>query len=207
MKVNKSITSFIILSVTFIGILLQFIVMMQHSKLPLVEAVVRFFSYFTILSNLIVVIYFSMQILQKNQPNHFFLLSETSLSVTVYIMVVGLIYQVILSKLYHPQGLNLLANNIIHGFTPIATFVFWLIYESKRKIRFATILYWLIYPLIYLVYTLFRGSIIQFYPYPFVDVIKFGMQQVLINSFFVMLLFLFLFIGLGSLANIRSKKA
>lgn len=181
--------------------------MIGSRQLPLFESVVRFFSYFTILTNLIVAIFFSMQMLKKNQTNHFFLLSETSLSVTVYILVVGLIYQFILSKLYHPQGLNLLADNIIHGFTPIATLIFWLFYESRRKIRFATILYWLLYPLIYLVYTLFRGSIIQFYPYPFVDIIKYGMPQVLINSFFVMLLFLFLFIGLGGLANIRSKKA
>ena len=124
MKVNKSITSLIILSVTFIGILLQFILMMQNRQLPLLESMVRFFSYFTILSNILVVVFFSMQIVKKDQPKHFFLLSETSLSVTVYIMVVGLIYQVILSKLYHPLGLNLLADNIIHGFTPIATFIF-----------------------------------------------------------------------------------
>jgi hypothetical protein len=148
-----------------------------------------------------------MQIVKKDQSKHFFLLSETALSVTVYIMVVGLIYQVILSKLYNPQGLNLLADNIIHGFTPIATFVFWLIYESKRPIRFITIGYWLIYPLTYLIYTLLRGAVIHFYPYPFVDVIKFGINQVLVNSFFVMLLFLFLFTALGWLANFRSKKA
>ncbi|TXT33666.1 MAG: hypothetical protein FD136_764 [Chitinophagaceae bacterium] len=207
MIVNKTITAWNILIVTLVGVLLQFIVMMQHTKLPPVEAVVRFFSYFTILSNLIVATFFAMQIFKKQQPTHFFLQPATSLSVTVYIMVVGLIYQVILSKLYSLQGLNLLANNILHGVTPIATFIFWLVFESKRKVQYNSIVYFLIYPLIYLIYTLIRGSIVQFYPYPFVDVIKLGLQQVFINSTYVMFLFLILFFSLAGLANYRHNRA
>jgi len=207
MIVNKTITAWNILIVTLVGVLLQFVMMIQHSELHPVEAVVRFFSYFTILSNLSVAIFFAMQISKKHQPSHFFLQPATSLSVTVYILVVGLIYQVILSKLYSPQGLNLLANNIIHGFTPISTFIFWLVFESKRKIEYRSIIYFLIYPLIYLIYTLIRGSIVQFYPYPFIDVIKIGLQQVLINSTYVMFLFLVLFFALAGLANYRHKRA
>ena len=207
MIVNKTITAWNILIVTLVGVLLQFVLMIQHTELPPVEAVVRFFSYFTILSNLIVAVFFGMQILKKHQPNHFFLHPATALSITVYIIVVGLIYQVILSKLYFPKGLNLLADNIIHGVTPIATFMFWLVFESKRKVHYRSIFLFLLYPLLYLIYTLLRGSIVQFYPYPFVDVSKLGIQQVLMNSFYVMILFLVLFFALAGLANYRHKRA
>ncbi|MFZ5976285.1 MULTISPECIES: Pr6Pr family membrane protein [unclassified Hydrotalea] len=33
---------------------------------------------------------------------------------------------------------------------------------------------WLIYPLLYLVYILIRGSFSGFYPYPFVNVLQIG---------------------------------
>lgn len=207
MIVNKTITAWNILIVTLVGVLIQFVLMLQHTELPLIEAVVRFFSYFTILSNLLVAVFFAMQILKKHQPDHFFLKSATALSVTVYIIVVGLIYQVILSKLYFPKGLNLIADNIIHGITPLATLFFWLIFESKRKIQYGSVVYFLLYPLLYLIYTLIRGSFIQFYPYPFVDVTKLGIQQVLMNSFYVMLLFLVLFFALAWLANYKHKRA
>ncbi len=207
MIVNKTITAWNILIVTLVGVLIQFVLMLQHTELPLIEAVVRFFSYFTILSNLLVAVFFAMQILKKHQPDHFFLKPAAALSVTVYIIVVGLIYQVILSKLYFPKGLNLLADNIIHGVTPVATFIFWLVFESNRKVQFRSIVFFLLYPLLYLIYTLLRGSIVHFYPYPFVDVTKLGIQQVLINSFYVMILFLVLFFALAWLANYRHKRA
>jgi hypothetical protein len=43
---------------------------------------------------------------------------------------------------------------------------------SRLNIR--QIGYWLIYPLIYVVYTLIRGAISSFYPYPFLSPAKIG---------------------------------
>ena len=44
------------------------------------------------------------------------------------------------------------------------------------------ILPWLLYPLIYVIFVLTRGSFSGFYPYPFIDLSKLSILQVFINS-------------------------
>jgi hypothetical protein len=41
---------------------------------------------------------------------------------------------------------------------------------------------WLVYPLAWFVYTLARGAIVDWYPYPFVDVSELGYQAVLARA-------------------------
>jgi hypothetical protein len=53
-------------------------------------------------------------------------------------------------------------------------------------------------------YTLIRGAFFGFYPYPFIDVILLGYNKVLLNSFFMVLAFLFigtLLIGIGKIKS------
>jgi hypothetical protein len=52
---------------------------------------------------------------------------------------------------------------------PIVVVVDWLYQPAKSTLRFQQLGYWLIYPLVYLVYALIRGAIVGFYPYPFLD--------------------------------------
>ena len=204
MKTNRQITASIITVVAIAGVLLQLGLTLQHAAVSVPTTLLRFFSYFTISTNLLVILYFGNLAVNNGLSKSFLNKAESAAAITTYIVVVGLIYQLILSKLYKPEGLNLLADNIIHGFTPVVTFIFWIVYESDKKVRMNTIGYWCLYPFLYLVYTLVKGAMTGFYPYPFVDVMKYGMQQVLINNFFIMLLFLLLFFSFGWIANFRS---
>jgi hypothetical protein len=71
-------------------------------------------------------------------------------------------------------------------------------------VRYKQIPRWLAYPLIYLFYILIRGNFAGFYPYPFVDVVKLGLQKVLENSVMLMLLFIGLaaiFIKIGKVTS------
>jgi hypothetical protein len=56
-------------------------------------------------------------------------------------------------------------------------------------------LFWSVYPTIYLVYALIRGSIAGSYPYPFIDGAGLGYARTMLNSFGL----LFVFIALGLL--------
>jgi hypothetical protein len=69
---------------------------------------------------------------------------------------------------------------------------------------------WLWYPLIYCFYTLIRGSFADFYPYPFMDVLKLGYSKVVVNSMYITLAFLavsFLLVGVGKLKREKMGSA
>ncbi|WP_373564580.1 Pr6Pr family membrane protein [Sphingobacterium sp. E70] len=65
---------------------------------------------------------------------------------------------------------------------------------DQRIIHWRSIFNWLLYPFVYLLYTLWHGALSGFYPYPFVDVSELGMNSVLTNS--VIITVAFLLIGL-----------
>lgn len=203
---KKAIAAFVA-AIGIAGVFIQFYISMRiPSTATKAEVIIRFFSYFTILSNLLVIWFFGMKALAAEVDyESFSKLPETATAITVYIVVVGLIYQFVLRGLYHLEGIHKMADNIIHGFTPTATLLYWIVFESKRKVNMKTIPLWLIYPGVYLVYTLIRGYLVHFYPYPFVDVDKYGLQKVLMNSFFVMLLFLILSFLFAAIAKKRHQ--
>ena len=58
----------------------------------------------------------------------------------------------------------------------------WLIAGRVPPIRYRSALAWLLFPLAYLVYSLIRGSIVEWYPYPFLNPATRGYSGVLISS-------------------------
>jgi hypothetical protein len=205
--VKRSFILIIFLAVWF-ALIAQFILMMQNRVEPVFETVVRYFSFFTILSNLIVAIYFTRLLFRQN--NHTTVTpkrNENLTAITVYILVVGLVYQVVLRSLWHPQGLQMWVDELLHTLIPAAVLIFWLLYQNADLLKYKSILSWLSYPLVYLVFILIRGRVSGYYPYPFIDVNQLGIQKVMINSVFLLLFFVFIsaiLIGLGNL--MLSKK-
>jgi hypothetical protein len=130
---------------------------------------------------------------------------EVATAVTIYIIVVGVVYQTILRNLIPLAGWNRLSDGILHAFMPLLMFGFWLTFISAKKIDVKTIPYWLIYPAVYLLYTLIRGSIVNYYPYPFVAVNKLGYGKVLLNSSMLVIFFLGLSFLFAAIANWRNK--
>lgn len=198
----------IIALIVFCGIFLQLVLMIQApSSDSIFEVIVRFFSYFTILSNLIVFAYFFSKALSAELGEEgFWTKPETSTAVTVYICVVGLVYHLVLSRIHNPQGLAKLADHGLHSFTPLVTLFYWVVFVSNKKINYLSIPYWLLYPALYFVYTIIHGAISQFYPYPFLDVSKIGLLQSFLNCLVVLALFTFLSLLLSIFANFRYKK-
>ena len=60
-------------------------------------------------------------------------------------------------------------NNVVHQLLPIAVIADWLLDPPGRQIPFRDSLVWLVYPLAWTAYTLIRGPIADWYPYPFLD--------------------------------------
>ncbi len=202
----KKLLIYSIIVVGLFGIVLQFTLMLQTRTAALPEAITRFFSFFTILSNIIVVVFFIGHLLPADgRLCSFVNKSEVATAVAMYIITVGVVYQTILRQPVPLQGWTRVADDILHLYIPLLMLLYWLFFISAAKINAKTIPYWLIYPAAYLVYTLIRGSIVNFYPYPFVAVNKLGYGKVLLNSAMLVLFFLVLSYVLAGFANWRHK--
>lgn len=172
------------------AIITQYILMIETRETTILETTIKFFSFFTILTNSLVAIYFTCIVIYKNKMLVLIAKPGTLTALTVYILIVGLVYQFALRHLWNPTGLQRVVDELLHSVIPILVLIFWYLYETKQSIKYLQISKWMIYPLIYLFYTLIRGNLSNNYPYPFVNVTKLGINNVLINSGFLLAIFI-----------------
>ncbi|UEG50173.1 Pr6Pr family membrane protein [Ferruginibacter lapsinanis] len=173
------------------------------------ELLIRYFSYFTILTNIIVAVCCTtLSLLPDSRWGLFFSKQKTFAAVTVYIFVVGLVYNVILRFLWNPQGLQRIVDELLHSVIPVMFLLYWLVLMLKDELHFKSIFPWLIYPFVYAVFVIFRGSVSGFYPYPFIDVSQIGMTRALFNAVMLTVLFYFisaLFVVIGRMENKKKR--
>ena len=202
----KNKLSILIVLITWFAVLTQYYLMIDNKVTSILETTIRFFSFFTILTNLLVAIYFTLSLIKKtNNPLLPINKPGTLTAVTVYITIVGIVYQVLLRHTWEPKGAQKVVDELLHTVIPILVIVFWFLYEQKETIGYKQIFKWLIYPSIYLIYILIRGNISNFYPYPFIDVGNIGLKQVFINSARLILFFVFISAGYIKLGKIIKK--
>lgn len=192
----------------FIGwfsVISQFYLNIINSSIPIAEITIRFFSYFTILTNILVALSFTIILLRpKSRLGEFFSQPRVSTAVTAYITFVWIAYNVLLRHLWNPTGLQLIVDELLHSFIPLLTILYWLIFVPKSELQWKSILPWMIYPLIYLLYVLTRGALSGFYPYPFIYVDDLGYSKVFLNDAGLILAFLLLsllFVATGKLMS------
>lgn len=152
--------------------------------------VVNFFSFFTILTNIGVAKAVSLPlVLPDSRVGRFFRSPIVLGALAVYIFIVGMIYLLVLRKIWDPEGLQLWADVALHYVTPVLFLLYWFIFVPKKQLKWWDSLVWLVPPFLYVVYSLVRGSFTGYYPYPFLDVGEIGGARVLYNSAGISLLF------------------
>jgi hypothetical protein len=101
--------------------------------------------------------------------------------VTLSILLVGIVYVTLLQGLHMLTGAHLLADTLLHKVSPALTALWWLLFAPRTKLRWSAALWWIAYPLAYLIYVLARGQFDHKYPYPFLDVARIGWIQTALN--------------------------
>ena len=146
-------------------------------------ATVNFFSYFTILSNVLVMLALLLPALApSNAVARFFLRPGARTAIALYIAVTGLIYATVLQFLWAPQGWAFVADALLHYVMPLLYLLDWLLFAPRRSARRANLPIWLLFPAGYAVWSLARGAVAGWYPYPFLDVATLGYGAVLLNA-------------------------
>ena len=128
---------------------------------------VNFLSYFTIQSNLIAVAVFVIGAARwRSEPTRRWELIRGG--AVVYMTVTFVVFALLLADTNVDTALAWV-NTVVHQVMPIAVIVDWLIDPPRNRISFRDSLVWLVYPLAWTAYTLVRGPIAGWYPYPFLD--------------------------------------
>ena len=141
---------------------------------------------------------------KKSEFKTWFSNPKTLTAINVYILVVGLVYNLVLRPLREAKGLEILADELLHAVVPLLFMIFWIFFVEKSRLNWKDAYAWLIYPFVYLVYSLIRGSIIKQYPYFFIDANILKPMEILINCLMLFIAFLilsWLFIGIGKLIS------
>ena len=149
----------------------------------LLGGLVSFFSYFTVLTNTLVATVLTCAVTpRESAARRWFLQPWVSSGVTVSIVVVGLAYSLLLRHLWHPEGWQFIADELLHDVMPLVFLGYWWFCVPKGTLRLWHLPVWLVYPLVYFAYALLRGDLLGAYAYPFIDVAVLGYPQVFINA-------------------------
>ena len=179
----------IILTLAIVGwgtLILRLYFKIADSDSSPLESMIQFFSAFTILTNLLVTIYCTKQLvlmrqrkkIDQNKP-------ATLTALTVFILIVGIVYHIMLKPIWKPEGLTMLLSEIHHTLIPIGVLLLWIITENKESVEIKKLFKWLIYPIAYISFVLIRGHFSNYYPYPFLNVHALGFEKVMTSALFL----------------------
>ncbi len=154
----------------------------------------RFVSYFTILSNVLVgLVATAATIGSAGGVGAFLARPGVRAGAALYIAVTGLVYLVILRHLWQPQGAQWWADAGLHYVIPACYLGWWLFATPHGALRWRQLPRWLLFPLAYLAWIVFRQRAIEpWSPYPFLDLAANAQQEILGNIGAVLLLFVVL---------------
>lgn len=130
----------------------------------------NFFSFFTVLSNIAaatVFLYFGLQPKANSSRRAQLLRSAAAL----YMLMTGVIFAVLLADIPNVQLTAVPWNNIVlHYIMPTVVILDWVFLPPKGIfVRLRTAALALVFPLAYVAYSLIRGAIVGWYPYPFLN--------------------------------------
>jgi hypothetical protein len=147
----------------------------------LVGRIVRLLSFFTIQSNILTAIT-SAQV-ARNPLRDGPVWRPVRLASLVGITVTGIVYSTVLAKVHETHGWQETSTNVVvHYIAPIMMVIAWLAFGPRPRVTGRVVAYAAIFPVAWSSYTLIRGAITSWYPYPFTDVPTHGYGLVLLNS-------------------------
>ncbi len=127
---------------------------------------VNLFSYFTIQSNVIGVVAFLVAALVgRSRFPSLDLLRGASMT---YLTVTFVVYALLLADIDVSTPLAWV-DFILHKVFPVAVLVDWVLDPPRQRISIWQGAVWLVYPLAWVAYSLTRGAMVGWYPYPFLD--------------------------------------
>ena len=189
--------------VTLFAVAIQYWLAVLDGEAGLVPRTVHFFSFFTILTNLLAAAALLVPVVAPDTRLARFLdRPSVRTGITGYIVIVGVVYYLLLSDIGDASGWSRFFEQVLHYVTPPLFVLDWLLFVPKRDLSWRNGAQCLVFPTAYAVWILGYGAASGWYPYPFLDVDDLGYPRTLLNIVGLVLAFLALdltLVGLGRL--------
>jgi hypothetical protein len=142
----------------------------------------NFFSFFTIQSNILAVgALFLLVLVPRERRTPLF--DGARSAAVLYIAITGVVFALLLAGLQEELQTTIpWVDFVVHKLMPVVLLADWLVDPPRHRLPWWTVAAWLVYPFAWIVYTLVRGEIVDWYPYPFVDVSNLGYGGVLART-------------------------
>ena len=143
--------------------------------------IVRLLSFFTVQSNILSGLVSAQ--LARRPDRDGVLWRVLRLDALFGITITGIVYTTVLARMHEPKGWEqTVSNAVVHYVVPLLMVIGWLLFGPRPRIS-ASVVWWsLLWPVLWLGYTLVRGELWHWYPYPFVDVATQGYGRVVLNA-------------------------
>lgn len=161
----------------------------------------NYFSYFTVLSNVLTVLALAVGGVADPQGERWQLFRG---GVTLYMVITGIIYAVLLAGIDVGVA-DPWTNNVVHRIMPVVILIDWIVVPPRKKISEAQSLIWLVFPFVYGIYSLIRGPIVDWYPYPFLDPRSQGYVALVIGLLVLVAAFLLMALAVNAVGRLGSR--
>ncbi len=167
---------------------------------PALARAANAFAFFTIQSNLLVGVATLLLALRLDRSSSAF--AVLRLAGLVAITVTGIVFHAVLAQTLDLKNWDAVGNELVHTVVPAMALVGWLLAGPRGLASFRVAWLTLIFPICWLAFTLIRGAIAHWYPYPFIDVTQLGYGGAAVNCIWVATLML----GLAAGASVLDTK-
>jgi hypothetical protein len=150
--------------------------------------VVRFFSYFTIQSNLLAMVTAATIVLRPDRDGRWWRIAR--IAAVVGMTVTFFVYYIALRPILDLHGVTRATDIAFHYVAPLMTVGGWLLFGPRPRIDPGSLVRHLVWPVAYLGYVLMFGAVTEWYPYPFIDADDLGYPTALFHALLVTVLLL-----------------
>lgn len=135
-------------------------------------AIVNFFTYFTVLSGIAaIIVLFIAGATALRRPEDPAWLDMARAMITTYALVSGVVYAIIVmqSASVHYSIAVPWSSQILHFWIPSLALLDWIVDPYKARVPWRYLGWVIVFPVLWLIFTLIRGPIVGWYPYFFLD--------------------------------------
>ena len=175
----------IVAVLALIGLAIEYVVTIADHPGQIAARTLIYLSFFTILTNMAVLAASAGIAFDTGWARA----PALRAAISVQITVVAAIFQLLLAGLVQLSPIGWWGNMLVHQAVPILWLIGWIAFGPHGGIDRRAPLWWLICPALYGVWTIVHGTATRWYPYPFLDVAKFGGARIALNMFAMGLFF------------------
>lgn len=166
-------------------------ILVEEDPPGMAARIYRYFAYFTIQSNILVAL--TSTVLARDPLLDHRGWRIARLAGVVGITVTGLVFFFLLRPLLDLEGANWVADKLLHMVVPVLAVAAWVWVGPRPRTTWREAAYALVWPIVWLAWTLVVAQVDGWVPYPFLDADENGWGSVVVVSIGITVLFLGLF--------------